>query len=110
MTADFRLQESQDGSVSFESVTCPGSCVGIQSKGALQKNLHIFLVVSASSNVRTSEITSSGLSGACGSQPHSHTHSSVQWESGNETEFTLTNFQLMCLREHYSSVFTVGAA
>jgi len=45
IAADFRLQESQDGSVSFESVTCPGAHIGIQSKGALQTNLHVFLVV-----------------------------------------------------------------
>ena len=46
--ADFRLLESQDGTVTFESVPCKGFYVGIQNKKVLQANLNIFLVVSLS--------------------------------------------------------------
>ena len=44
--ADFRLLESQDGTATFESVTCKGFYIGIQNKTVLQTTLNIFLVVS----------------------------------------------------------------
>jgi hypothetical protein len=44
LVADWRLKENADGTVQFESVVCPGACVGINQGGVLRKNVSIFLV------------------------------------------------------------------
>ncbi len=45
LASDFRLKESVDGTVSFESVIQSGSYVGIKGPAGFQTKLYIFLVV-----------------------------------------------------------------
>ncbi len=45
LASDFRLKESVDGTVSFESVIQSGSYVGIKGPAGFQTKLYVFLVV-----------------------------------------------------------------
>lgn len=45
LNTDFRIKDVQDGTVCFESVSCPGSFIGITVANGMQTNLNIQLLV-----------------------------------------------------------------
>ena len=45
LNADFRVKDMHDGTVCFESVTCPNSFIGISVANGLQTNLNVMLLV-----------------------------------------------------------------
>ena len=46
LNADFRVKDVGDGSVCFESVTCPNAFIGVGVAAGLQTNLNVAEVVS----------------------------------------------------------------
>ncbi len=61
MASDFRLKESIDGTVSFESVIQSGSYVGIKGPAGFQTKLYIFLVVTMVTLQRYNCVSESSL-------------------------------------------------